>query len=139
MSFVGIFWFVPSDEPGFSTIVIDATPLDKASEYAGLKTHDRGHYEFWSALARLGTRGLQARGLPVIIAEEEYETYPRGRVVFDPLAKRFRIYADARLHSRVFMAAICLKFGIKGTDVQVLRDAHYAKSKPVGRPHPVEP
>ncbi len=138
MSSVGIFWFVP-DGADLSTIVIDATPLDKASDYAGLKTHERGHYEFWSGLAQLGTRGLEARGLPAIIADEEYETYPRGRVIFDPQAKCFRIYADARLHSRPYIAAICLKFGIKEADVQVFRDAHYAKSKPVGRPRPVEP
>ena len=134
MSFVGIFWFVPSDEPGFSTIVIDATPIDTASDYAGLKTHEGGHYEFWSGLARLGTRGLQATGLPTIIAEEEYETYPRGRVVFEPLAQRFRIYADARLHSRAFITAVCLEFGIRYEQAPVFRDPHYARSKPIGPP-----
>jgi hypothetical protein len=134
MSAVGIFWFVPSDIPGTSTILADMTPLAEASEYAGLKTHDRGHYEFWSELAESGSSGLRAQGLPEIIATTEYETFPRGRIVYDPGRQLFTIYADRRLHKSEFLRAVQAAFGISPREYRLMADQHYAKSKSIPPP-----
>lgn len=136
MSHVGIFWFVPSDEPGTSTLVADMTPIAEAPDYAGFKTHDRGHSEYWSRLARQGAARLRQQRLPQLIATVEYEIYPRGRIVFDPARQHYTIYADRRLHKRAFIVAILQRFGIGKGSYTVLGDLHYSRSRPVHSPKP---
>lgn len=136
MSHVGIFWFVPSDEPGTSTLVADMTPIAEAPDYAGFKTHDRGHSEYWSGLAYQGAAALRRQGLPHLIVTVEYETYPRGRIVFDPSRQHYMIYADRGLHKRAFIAAILQRFGIEKGSYTVLGDLHYSRSRPVPAPAP---
>lgn len=136
MSNVGIFWFVPANIHDLSALVTDMTPIAEASDYAGLKTHDRGHYEYWSSLARLGPRGLRLQGLPRVIATAEYETYPRGRIVYDPSRAHFTIYADRQLHKPTYIAWITALFDIPDGGYSVEGDQHYARSLPVGPPKP---
>ncbi|AYJ86899.1 hypothetical protein D3Y57_14320 [Sphingomonas paeninsulae] len=137
MSNVGIFWFVPSNVPLTSTMIYDLTPIAEASGYAGLKTHDRGHYEYWSSLASLGSNKLRGRGEPTIIARSEYEAYPRGRVVYDPSRQHFIIYADRRLHGQEFIDVILLWFDIPAGRFSVKGDQHYANTLPVRLPRDV--
>ncbi|MEO8722950.1 MAG: hypothetical protein ABI395_05410 [Sphingobium sp.] len=73
---VGIFWFVPG-EYGDSILLADMTPIGKAPDYGDLKTHDRGHHEYWTSLARMGATRLRQLDLPPLIASTPYETYPR--------------------------------------------------------------
>ena len=49
-----------------------------------MKTHDRGHEDFWEQ--------LQARGL--VPGDEEYDECPRGRVCYDTRRRIFRLYLD---------------------------------------------
>jgi hypothetical protein len=134
MSNVGIFWFVPARIFDRSAIVTDMTPIGEASDYAGLKTHDRGHFEYWSSLAALGVRELRERRLPTVIAFTEYETYPRGRIVYYPSREQFTIYADRQLHKRVFIDAVVSAFDLPAGCYSIESDPHYARSEKIGPP-----
>lgn len=121
---IGIFWRVPGDDGGPSVLVIDATPLAEAEAYGAMLTHPRGHYEVWEGW-RLGEAGLRRRALPTAIAWSEYEEHPRGRLVFDPGADLFTLYADRRLQAPAIVAGIVAAFGLEGARVVVRSDSHY--------------
>jgi hypothetical protein len=59
---VGPFWVVEAD--GQAAIIALAVPLEQADVYGGMLTVDTGHLDYWSALARRGTRALREAGLP---------------------------------------------------------------------------
>ena len=63
---------------------IDATPVDEAVLYGDVRTHDRGHEDFWEQ--------LQARG--AVPRDEEYDECPRGRVCYDTKQRIFHLYLD---------------------------------------------
>ena len=63
---------------------IDATPVDEAILYGDMRTHDRGHEDFWEQ--------LQARG--EVPRDEEYDECPRGRVCYDAKQRIFLLYLD---------------------------------------------
>jgi hypothetical protein len=44
------------------------------------------------------------------ILEHEYETFPRGRIVYHATDRRFILYADQRLHHPLTIATIANKF-----------------------------
>ena len=108
---VGIFWGCPT-AGGETVLLADKTPVDQAEEYGDFRTHGTGHAEFWERLARLGATELEKRGLPTAPAWYEYETVPRGRVVYRPKDRRFIVYADSRLQDPTFVALILAEFGI---------------------------
>ena len=121
---VGIVWCV-RDGNGPRQIVIDSTPLGKAEPYGDFLTHPRGHYEVWESWRRLGPAGLARRGLPTIIAWQEYENFPRGRVVFDTCSRRFTVYADPKLQTAntLYQILDALNLGLPLSDVR--SDPHY--------------
>jgi hypothetical protein len=59
------------------------------------------------------------------IAEHEYETFPRGRIVYHVKTRRFILYADRRLQQQDTMASIADKFGLATGSFVVRSDAHY--------------
>lgn len=120
---VGIFWGVP--EPSGMALVADATPLAAAEHYGDFLTHPRGHYEVWEGWRRLGAAGLARRGLPAAIAENEYETFSRGRIVHDAPARTSIVYADRKLRTPAMIARIVEAFGLGGETTRVRSDAHY--------------
>lgn len=69
--------------------------LDEAEEYGDCLTYGEGHYETWNAW-RDGTLPLtsEVRDLRPIIAQAEYEEWPRGRVIYERSGDRFVVYAD---------------------------------------------
>jgi hypothetical protein len=62
------------------------TPVADAPDYGDLKTHDRGHHEYWSGLARLGDTRLRQLGLPTLIATAPYEPIRVGASCSIPAA-----------------------------------------------------
>ncbi len=60
-----------------------------------------------------------------VIAGHEYETFPRGRVVYMQGPALFTLYADRRLQRPETIADLVRRFGLTGQDHAVRSDAHY--------------
>lgn len=121
---VGIFWGIP--EPDHSwTILIDATSLDEAEPYGDFLTHPRGHYEVWTKWRKPRAAPIAKRSVLDAISGHEYETFPRGRIVYHIKTRRFILYADRRLQREHTIARIADKFGIAPGTFIVRSDAHY--------------
>ena len=121
---VGIVWGVPDGRPGLR-LVTDLTSLAEAEPYGECLTHPRGHWEVWERWRRLGSAGLQHRGLPTAIAFHEYEDFPRGRVVFHAGSFRFTLYADPTLRRAPVLGSILRAFGLTPARCDVRADLHY--------------
>ena len=119
---VGIFWWAPE---GSGVLVTDRTPLSAAELYGDFLTHPAGHFDVWETWRRLGVHGLRRRGLPGLIASTEYETFPRGRIVFHAPTRTFWIYADRRLQRPAIIAQIKTAFGLEAAEAIVKSDSHY--------------
>ena len=116
---VGIFWRVGE------TLVIDRSTLDEAEPYGDCTTHAAGHYERWQEWQALGASRLVSRGYPALIASTEYDDWPRGRIVYETLVKRFVLYADRRLQTPAVIKALKEAFDLTGCSVMVMSDLHY--------------
>jgi hypothetical protein len=106
-------------------LVTDRTSLSSAEPYGDFLTHPAGHFEVWEAWRRLGRDGLRSRGLPAAIASTEYETFPRGRIVFHGPTQTFWIYADRRLQVPAIIGEIKAAFGLIAAAAVVKSDSHY--------------
>jgi hypothetical protein len=124
---VGIYWGI-ADGSGPHTIIVDVSTLTDAEPYGNFLTHPRGHYDVWEAWRRLGKLGLAQRGLPDVFRVNEYEDFPRGRVVYDSEHKRFVVYADRRLQNPASVAEIVSAFQLGSEPYIVQSDAHYRSS-----------
>ena len=120
---VGIFWGVP--DSGRMVLVTDHTTLAEAEPYGDCLTHPRGHHEVWEAWRQLGATALRRRGLPPATAGHEYETFPRGRVVYMRGPALFTLYADRRLQRPELIGELIRLFGLDGERHVVRSDAHY--------------
>jgi hypothetical protein len=82
---VGIYWFIDNE------VIKDAVPYKKGEPDGEMIQHGN-HYEFWQALQPTteGERKLKSRA---------YDAYPRGKIVFFPERKTFRLYRDSCLDS----------------------------------------
>jgi hypothetical protein len=116
---VGIFWRTNG------VIVIDRSTLDEAERYGDCITHAAGHYERWQEWQSLGISRLVAVGYPACIARSEYDHWPRGRIVYETLTRRFVLYADRRLQKPDVVDALKTAFGLNEADVIVKSDSHY--------------
>jgi hypothetical protein len=80
---VGIFWRLND------VLVIDRSTLDEAEPYGDCLGHAAGHYERWQEWQALGAARRTTLGYPDFIASTEYDQWPRGRIVYETLARRF--------------------------------------------------
>ena len=120
---VGPFWVVEAD--GHAAIIALAVPLERADAYGDMLTVDIGHLDYWSGLTRRGARALHEARLPTAPIWSEYEEWPRGRVLYDRVARRFVIRADRQLHQPRLIRLIAEHFGIAMADATILSDDHY--------------
>jgi hypothetical protein len=116
---VGIFWLVDG------VLVIDRSTLDKSEPYGDCLTHPGGHYERWETWRELGIGGLRAIGFPDCMQTSEYDEWPRGRIVYETVERRFVLYADRRLQSPGIVDALKTAFCLHEANVIVMSDAHY--------------
>jgi len=77
---VGPFWVVEAD--GRAAIIGLAVPLERADAYGDMLTLDIGHLDYWSGLARRGTRALR---LPPEIVATAISTNFATRPSFIPI------------------------------------------------------
>lgn len=116
---LGIFWQVAG------VLVIDRSILDEGEPYGDCLTHAAGHYERWENWRALGPERLRATSFPDLIASSEYDEWPRGRIVYEKLTKRFVLYADRRLQTPGILDALKTAFGLHEAEVIVMSDPHY--------------
>lgn len=118
---VGVFWMVET-AAGRVHLLTAAMLLAEAEPYGDFLTFGSGHYEVWS---RWRSDKTLDRDVLVLVRTDEYEDWPRGRVVFDGVKQRFVIYADRKLLTVDRVAAITERFGIDPTAVVTHTDFHY--------------
>jgi len=108
---VGIYFFVDG------AIIMDAAPIEKGEPYGDAIQYG-GHYEFWESLTpkTLAERKFKARA---------YDAYPRGRVVYFPKRKKYRIYHDPCLKLNAELIIVTKKFELEGADIEFGKDEHY--------------
>jgi hypothetical protein len=116
---VGIFWRVNG------VLVTDRSTLDEAAPYGDCLGHAAGHYERWQGWQALGAARLAALGYPELLAVTEYDEWPRGRIVYETLARRFVLYADRRLQKPAIIDTLKAAFGLDQAEVIIRSDAHY--------------
>jgi hypothetical protein len=127
--FVGIFWAV--QEKGSSVVLLDhRCPLAEAEPYGDMLTCPHGHYQVWEQWRNLRGYGSV---LPAFVALDEYEEWPRGRIVYSALNNRFHLYADAQILCRPnLLKIIHERFGLPSGRTQMPqtnRDSHYVSTR----------
>lgn len=125
-SFVGIFWVI--QEPGsLATLLDHRCSLREAEAYGCMLTCPHGHYEMWEEWRRtLG--GVNTR-LKQFLRANEYEEWPRGRVVYDSESNRFTLWADRQKLQRPDLLAIIVeKFGLPADRTDAKPGRHYRKT-----------
>lgn len=120
---MGIFWWLPTG--GRGELLLHALPLSDAEPYGDCLTHPSGHYEVWEQWGRLSEAERGACSIPALVAEEEYETFPRGRVVYHRTDATFWVYADRRLHKPDIVRQITAAFCISDCVWLLKSDPHY--------------
>ena len=112
---VGIFFFVDEE------ILMDTVPAAKGEPYGDAIQHG-GHYEFWESLVpkTLAERKFKAR---------TYDAYPRGRVIYFPKKRKYRIFYDPCLKLNVELIIVAEKFGLSSVDKEFENDEHYKCSR----------
>lgn len=111
-------------------LIVYGIPLRRADIYGEMLTVDRGHAEIWEALAALGIRSLAMQGLPRVLLISGYDDFPRGRIVYDPAAKKFTVWADPKLHRPDIVEALKSGFSIGEAAYRVECDDHYRTAGP---------
>lgn len=107
---VGIFWIVEGD------VIADAVPLSRARAYGAALEHS-GHWEYWEKFVPVTHEQM-------LLKTEEYDHYPRGRVVCFPERHRIVVYADRCLWTPRNQAKIQEAFSLPRA-FRFTADGHY--------------
>jgi hypothetical protein len=126
-SFVGIFWAV--QEKGLAAVLLcHRCPLKDAEPYGDMLTCLHGHYEVWEEWRK--SARIDPPGTANFIAMDEYEEWPRGRIVYSPPCSHFILYADAQVLSRPdLLMAVHGRFGLPANRTENKRDGHYISTR----------
>jgi hypothetical protein len=120
---VGIFWFLFAE--GAVHLLTRGCPLPNAEPYGDCLTFAEGHYETWTAWQRRTAVHLPIEAVRGVISATEYESWPRGRIVYEMPATRFVIYADKQLLSVARLTLVRTAFGLPA-GTTAASDAHYS-------------
>ena len=118
---VGIFWVV-EPRPGEARLLTAGCSLAAAEPYGDCLTYADGHYEVWERWRKTNDPDAALRA---VARTFEYEDWPRGRLVFDRVRKRFILYADRKLMLPSTIAEIQMRFSILADQTTVETDFHY--------------
>ena len=124
---LGIFWLLVLDR---TPILLAYTiPLAEAEPYGDCLTCALDHAEAWAATQR-GQPVLAPLTAPIrrLIAENPYEHWPRGRIVYETNTARFVIYADRQIFPHAGL--IRSRFALPDT-AQPRPDLHYRRARPI--------
>jgi hypothetical protein len=122
---VGIFWAVQTSN-GDARLLTAGCSLDQAEPYGDCLTYGAGHYETWTHWRRDRTVDPALRA---IVRSNEYEDWPRGRIVFDRARDLFILYADRKLLTSATIARIKAQFHLPEDRTKVQSDWHYQSTE----------
>jgi hypothetical protein len=106
---VGIIYLVGEE------LLIDSTPIAKASRYGDFRIHERGHIDYWAKLVKSGK-----------VPNCEYEEFPRGRVAYHTKSGKFALLADNCILSQDnVVGKILSRLYIPPKDIDMGTDSHY--------------
>lgn len=101
---LGPFWFIRNGS-GVVRLLAHAIALADAEPYSDRLTCPRGYAELWTAWRRGRPKSPMPELAPVI-ATDEYEDWPRRRILFDRPTDHFIVYADRQRLTPPYLAAI---------------------------------
>ncbi|PKN19281.1 MAG: hypothetical protein CVU71_07165 [Deltaproteobacteria bacterium HGW-Deltaproteobacteria-6] len=107
---VGIYWFIDNE------VIKDAVPFKDGEPYGEVIQYG-SHFDFWQALQP--TTEIEKK-----LKSHAYDAYPRGRIVFFPARKVFRIYSDHCLDTDD-LNKVLESFEIEDFDIEIKDDEHY--------------
>ena len=117
---VGIFWVVNMADT--AQLLAAGSLLEAAERYGDFLTFPDGHSEIWDRWRKSRETDPALRTL---LRMFEYEDWPRGRIVFDRLSKKFILYADRKLMRPETIAQIRTQFSLPKKQTVVTSDFHY--------------
>jgi hypothetical protein len=130
-AYVGPYWFV-QDSSGSIGLIAHRCALAEAEKYGDYLTCPHGHYDLWESWRT----GAAPEGMTAIVRDAEYEEWPRGRVVFNFVQRRFTIHGDRQVFEHELQNRVMEYFGIPAdADVEFTRDGHYQSTRSL-RPRP---
>ena len=129
---LGIFWAVTGPDKR-TRLLAYSCALTDAEPYADCLTCPAAHYEIWAGWRRGRPKPPQAE-LAAVIAQDEYEHWPRGRIVYEKSPDRFVIYADRQLLALPWLAQIQVHFHLPPEQTTARTDLHYRHSRIIGPP-----
>jgi hypothetical protein len=117
---------------GYARLIAHRCALADAEEYGDCLTCPHGHYDLWEGW-RIGSA---PDGLTNIVRDAEYEEWPRGRVVFNFVQRRFIVYGDRQVFKYELQNLVVEHFGIPAEgNVEFAKDGHYQSTRSL-RPGP---
>jgi hypothetical protein len=110
---IGIFWLQYRDGE-FSVFHKISYPVECGSEYGDFIVADNSHYETWEALKKDG----------VVPQNSEYVHIPRGRVLYNRVLKRYKVFTGKWVTPAI-KKAIADAFDLPNRGVIWDMDEHY--------------
>ena len=135
VSYVGVFWFVPADWGPLSWLAAELTLSPEAPLVDGTRLPPRSHKAVWMEWAVSGRRQLRRRRLPRIIAQMDFDTFPRGEVHYDVYLQRSRMLLDWRINKPPFLAAVMSHFEIHQPRCSVRTEPRFFSLGRIGPPN----
>lgn len=109
---VGAFFIVNGD------IISNEVDVRDGEEYGDFVNYS-SHWDLWRAAQRYYPQ----------LKNIEYDTFPRGRVVFNKKDRKYIIYLDPKLNNEIDIDLVTDRFNLRnGTYVVDDRDEHYQSS-----------
>jgi len=110
---IGIWWLIDGE------LITHTTPFEKASTLGGIRQPALGHREYWPYL----------RAAKPELRDKEYTDYPRGRLMYNDIARRFLYMGSSNfVGSELQRAAVLKAFGLSSLPSEVIfesDDEHY--------------
>lgn len=129
---LGIFWAV-TDPHGQTYLLAHPCALADGEPYGDCITSPAAHYETWKAWRR-GRPQPPLALLESIILRDQYEHWPRGRIVYELTPDRFVVYADRQLLTPAWLAQITARFRLPLDRTIARSDLHYSRTRAIGPP-----
>jgi hypothetical protein len=129
---LGIFWAVLGPD-GRTRLLPHPSALIDAETYGDCITSPAAHHETWEAWRRGRLKPPLAFLAPIIL-RDQYEHWPRGRIVYELTPDRFVVYADRQLLAPAWLAQIKACFHLPPERTIARSDLHYSRTRAIGPP-----
>ena len=107
--------------------------LADGEPYGDCITSPAPHYQIWEAWRRGRPKPPLALLAPIIL-RDQYEHWPRGRIVYEKTPDRFVVYADRQLLTPAWLAQIQAHFHLPPERTIARSALHYSRTRAIGLP-----